>query len=201
MQPIPPPTFRIRSALALLLTAHLLVHVASAFAERPASSAGERKPAPQPSRYRYTLEFDKKALPKGVTVREVKIGDGQIVRYMVKNTSDTPLIFNDKYDATERLVAGDKVVSGKAYQYFPTGVPMEGKQHLKGWQAPFGDMEEAGILMTTEPSRIAEGRKPGLGKDLPPSESSAIAVKYDGKAYELKVTIHYHLNAAYDGKP
>ncbi len=174
---------------------------AIAFADRPAADAGGRKPAPPPSRYRYTLEFDKKTLPKGVAVREAKIGDGTIVRYFVKNTSDTPLIFNDKYDATDRLVAGDKVVSGKAYQYYPNGVPMEGKQHLKGWQAPFGDMEEAAILLTTTPSKIADGHEPGKGKELPPPEPAVIPVKYDGKPYELKVTIHYHLNPAYDAKP
>lgn len=182
----------------------VLAAVAVGFAGGPARttagpSPAEGRPAPHPSRYRYTLEFDKETLPKGVTVREVKIGDGQAVRYMVKNTSDTPLVFNDKYSA-DRLVAGDKVVSGKAYQYFPAGVPMEGKQHLKGWQAPFGDVEEAAILLTKDPSKLEEGRKPGLGKELPQPESATIEVKYDDKPYELKVTIHYHLNPAYDAK-
>ena len=185
---------------ALFLIVHVVI-AATAAGARLAGDTGGRKPAPPPSRYRYTLEFDKKSLPKGVTVREHKVGDGMIVRYFVKNTSDTPLIFNDKYDATGKLVAGDKVVSGKAYQYYPNGVPMEGKQHLKGWQAPFGDMEEAAILLTTTPSKIADGREPGKDKELPPPEPAVIPVKYDGKPYELKVTIHYHLNEAYDAKP
>ncbi|MEX2213807.1 MAG: hypothetical protein WD768_06755 [Phycisphaeraceae bacterium] len=157
----------------------------------------QRRPAPQPSRYRYTLEFDKETLPQGVEVREVKIGE--LRRYMVKNTSNTLLIFNEKFSA-DKLVAGDKVVAGKAYHYYPNGVPMEGKQHLKGWQAPFGDMEEAAILLEKDPDKIHQGRKPGLGKELPAPEKTVIATKYGDKPYDLKVTIHYHLNSAYDAK-
>ena len=62
------------------------------------------KPAPHPSRYRYTLEFDAKSLPEGVKVRQHMIGE--IARYFVKNTSDKPLIFNEKF-SNEKLVAGE----------------------------------------------------------------------------------------------
>lgn len=159
------------------------------------SVLAQRKPAPPPSRYRYTLEFEAKSLPKGVTVRERKAGEAMV--YSVKNTGDAPLIINRRFQ-NDTLVSGAKLVSGKVYHYFPNGVPMEGKTHLKGWQAPFGDIEETNILLPKEPAKIDEGRKPGLSKDLPPPEPVTIPVEYDGKPFELKAVIHFHLNEAYD---
>jgi hypothetical protein len=158
------------------------------------SDAGGR-PAPPPSRYGYVLKFDARSLPAGVTIREVsdKLG----TRYFIKNTSDVPLVINQRFD-NERLVSGAKLVSGKVYQYFPNGVPMEGKQHLKGWQAPFGDIPETLLQLAKEPAKIYEGRKPGLSKDIPRPEAAAIPATFDGRPYEIKVTIHYHLNKAYD---
>lgn len=155
------------------------------------------RPAPPPSRYRYTLEFDLKSLPPGVKLREFHVGG--VTRYLLKNTSQTPLIINERFQG-ERLVTGDQLVSGKVYQYFPNGVPMEGKMHLKGWQAPFGDIEEAGILLPKEPAKIYEGRRPGLSKELPKPEPVTIPAKYDGKPYEIKAVIRYHLNDAYDAQ-
>jgi hypothetical protein len=98
----------------------------------------------------------------------------------------------------ETLVSGTKLVSGKVYQYFPNGVPMEGKTHLKGWQAPFGEIKETVLYLPKEPSKIYEGRKPDLPKDLPAPEPFSIPGKLDGKPHELKGTVHYRLNDEYD---
>ena len=63
---------------------------------------------------------------------------------------------------------------------------------------PFGDIEETLLYLAKEPTKIYEWREPGLPKTLPPPEPFTIAAKYDGKPYEIKGTIHYHLNDAYD---
>ena len=97
------------------------------------------RPAPPPSRYGFTFKIDAKSLPKGVTVREVR--NESSVRYFIKNTSNVPLIINERFQ-NDRLVSGAKLVSGRVLHYFPKGVPMEGKRHLKGWRAPFGEIPE-----------------------------------------------------------
>lgn len=153
------------------------------------------RPAPPPSRYEYSFEIDKKSLPKGVSVREVV--SGKNLRYFIKNAGDKPLVIGEIY-SNEKLVSGTKLENGKVYGWFPSGVPMEGKTHLKGWQAPFGDIEETPLTLPREPAKITEGRKPGLGKELPDPEESSIKVNYDGKPYEIKITIRYRLNEAYD---
>ncbi len=156
---------------------------------------GRQRPAPPPSRYSYALKIDAEALPKGVTVREVRDALGS--RWFITNASDVPLVIHERFQG-ETLAAGTKLVSGKVYQYFPNGVPMEGKTHLKGWQAPFGEIKETLLYLPQEPAKIYEGRKPGLPKDLPPDEDVSIPAKYDGKPYAIKGTVHYYLNQAYD---
>lgn len=157
---------------------------------------GER-PAPPPSRYTYTLKIDADTLPEGVTVREVADEEKKTARYFIKNTSDKPLIINERFQ-NDQLVTGSKLVSGKVYQYFPNGVPMEGKTHLKGWQAPFGDIEETMLVLGKDPEQIYPGREPGLSKKLPKPEATVFPAKYDGKPYEIKATVIYHLNPEYD---
>ncbi len=153
------------------------------------------KPAPPASRYGYTFEVDKKSLPKGVTVRTVHLR--KTTRHFLKNKSDKPLVIYEKFHL-KRLVAGTKLVSGQVYQYFPSGVPMAGKRHLKGWQAPFGVINEVSIYLPKEPTKIYEGRKPGLSKKLPPDEDIILEAKYDGKPHKIKIRVKYHLNPAYD---
>ncbi len=173
--------------------------LASLLLSSPAiSQSRPGRPAPPPSRYTYTLEINNKSLPEGVTVR--KVDDGLGARHFIKNSSETPLIINGRFEG-ERLVAGTKLVGGKVYLYFPNGVPMEGKTHLKGWQAPFGDSETTLLVLDSEPAKIYEGRKPGLGKELPPPEVVTIPANYDGKPYGIIATVHYHLNPAYDAEP
>lgn len=167
----------------------------SAFLFSAALTEARDRPAPTPSRYSYVLRFDAKSLPTGVTIREVS--DNLGTRYFIRNSSDLPLVINQRFQ-NERLVSGETLVSGKVYHYFPNGVPMEGKQHLKGWQAPFGDIKETLIQLAAEPAKIYEGRKPGLPNDLPGPEAGKFPATYDGKPYEIKVTIHYTLNKAYD---
>jgi hypothetical protein len=160
--------------------------------ERPALKS---RPAPPPSRYTYSLKFNADSLPKGVKIREVR--DSQGIRYFISNSSETPLVINERFQ-NNVLAAGSKLVAGKVYQYFPNGVPMEGKTHLKGWQAPFGDIRETILSLAREPAKIHEGRKPGLSKQIPKPEPFSIPTKSDGNAHELRGTIHYHLNPAYD---
>ena len=155
------------------------------------------RPAPPPSRYEYSFKIDEKSLPKGVTVREA--GEGKTLRYFIKNAGEKPLVIGEIF-SNDKLVSGTKLENGKVYGWFPSGVPMEGKTHLKGWQAPFGDIEETILILPREPAKIVEGRKAGLGKEVPKPEASSIKVSYDGKPYEIKITIHYRLNEAYDKK-
>jgi hypothetical protein len=81
------------------------------------------RPAPPPSRYGFTFVIDAKSLPKGVTIREVRSETS--IRYFIKNTSDMPLIINERFQ-NNRLVSGAKLVSGEVLNYFPNGVPMAG---------------------------------------------------------------------------
>ena len=152
------------------------------------------RPAPPPSRYGFTLKIDAKSLPKGVMVREVR--NESSVRYFIKNTSDFPLIINERFQ-NDRLISGAKLVSGRVLHYFPNGVPMQGKRHLKGWQAPFGKIPET-LLYIKEPKKIYEGRKVGLTKKLPKPEEMSIPANLGGMPYEIKGTIKYHLNNTYD---
>lgn len=152
------------------------------------------RPAPPPSRYGFTFVIDAKSLPKGVTIREVRSETS--IRYFIKNTSDMPLIINERFQ-NNRLVSGAKLVSGEVLNYFPNGVPMAGKRHLKGWQSPFGKIPET-LLYIKEPKKIYEGRKVGLTRKLPPEEKLSIAANLNGKPYEILGTIHFHLNKAYD---
>ena len=161
----------------------------------PATVWAQRRPAPPASRYAYWFTVDKESLPKGVEVKEVR--DGEMVRHFIRNTSDVPLVINERFQ-DGRLVGGTKLVGGKVYGYFPTGVPMEGKTHLKGWQAPFGDMEQTLLTLPREPETILKGREPGLGREVPPNEEYSLPVKYDDKPHEIKLTIHYRLNDDYE---
>ncbi len=156
---------------------------------------GLERPAPPPSRYTFTLEVDPKSLPKGISVK--KQGEENDTRLFITNASEVPLVIDERF-SNEVLVAGTKLVGGKVYNYFPNGVPMEGKTHLKGWQAPFGDMEQTLLMLPTPPDTIYKGRAAGLGPELPKPEAAVIAAKYDDATYDIKVTIHYHLNPAYD---
>lgn len=153
------------------------------------------RPAPPASRYGYTFVVDVKSLPDGVKIRTV--GEPQANRHFMSNGSDVPLVINERF-SQERLVGGTKLVSGQVFHYFPNGVPMAGKTHLKGWQAPFGVIKETLLTLPKDPAKIYEGRKPGVPAKLPPNENSSIAAKLDGKPYAIKIKIVYHLNPAYD---
>lgn len=159
----------------------------------PAQSRG--KPAPPPSRYTYTLRVDEKSLPKGVTIRETK--DAGPPRLFIANSSDVPLVIDERFQG-KTLAAGTKLMGGKVYHYFPTGVPMEGKQHLKGWQAPFGDIPETILRLPRDPEKIYAGRAEGLGKELPAPEPFSLPATYDEKPQPITGMIHYELNPAYD---
>ena len=156
---------------------------------------GRGKPAPPPSRYGYTLKIEAKSLPKGVAVREVR--DEHSARLFITNASDVPLVIHERFQG-DTLVTGTKLVSGQVYQYFPSGVPMEGKTHLKGWQAPFGEIKETLLHLEKEPAKIYEGRQTGLSKELPPAEKVIIPAKLDGETYEIKGVVEYYLNGQYD---
>lgn len=152
------------------------------------------RPAPPPSRYGFTFVIDANSLPKGVTIREVHSETS--IRYFIRNTSHVSLIINERFQ-NNRLVSGAKLVSGEVLNYFPNGVPMAGKRHLKGWQSPFGKIPET-LLYIKEPKKIYEGRSAGLTRKVPPEEKLSIAAKLNEKPYEISGTIHFHLNKAYD---
>ncbi len=178
-----------RTAMLLSMGILVLATASTALAQ------GREKPAPPPSRYAYTIKFDLESLPAGVTLREAR--NGTMTQWFIANSSETPLVIHERFQG-ETLAAGTKLVSGKVYQYFPNGVPMEGKTHLKGWQAPFGEIKETLLYLPKEPAKIYEGRKADLPKDLPPPEAISIPAKYDDKPHDIKATVHYHLNEAYD---
>ena len=152
----------------------------------------QRRPAPPPSRYSYTLSVDAKALPKGVTVKSASLG-----RLFISNKGKKPLIINERFHL-KRRVSGAKLVDGKVYHYFPNGVPMQGKRHLKGWQAPFGVIKQTLLTLQKTPQTIVNGRKPGLSRKLPPPETIEVPANYDGKPYKIKVKATFQLNPAYD---
>lgn len=149
-------------------------------------SNAQAKRAP-PSRYTYVLEFDVSNLPEGVKIK------GQFI----SNSSDIPLIISEKFDMFGRFIGGTKLKSGKVYRYYPDGIPMSGKQHLKGWQTPF-DVNGTRLSLHSAPVTIYEGKKRGLSKKIPKSERFTIPAKFNNKPYEIKGMIHYKLNPAYD---
>lgn len=174
----------------LILAVLLLV---TRVASLPAQGRG--KPAPPPSRYTYMLKVDEKSLPMGVKIRESS--DALPPRLFISNAGDKPLVIDERFQ-NKVLVSGAKLMNGKVYHYFPTGVPMEGKTHLKGWQAPFGDIPETILRLPTDPAKIAESREPGLGAELPKPEPFSITASYDDKPHAITGEIHYQLNPAYD---
>ncbi len=118
------------------------------------------------------------------------------VRWFISNSSDKPLIIHERFHLDGELDYGEKLVSGKVYQYFRNGIPMQGKQHLKGWQ-----LSSVGITpfyLEKEPHKIYEGRLENLSKALPAPEQIYFPTKYDGKPHCIKGFIHYHLNDLYD---
>jgi hypothetical protein len=96
-----------------------------------------------------------------------------------------------------RLVHAQKLFPGKVYGYFSSGIPMEGKTHLKGWQEYKG-LNRLILSLARPPLKIYEGRKRNLSKILPKPEYISIPANYDGQPYEIKGFIHYHLNKLYD---
>jgi hypothetical protein len=91
---------------------------------------------------------------------------------------------------------GSQLVSGKIYHYYRSGIPMVGKEHLKGWQEdplhPRLQLKEASI-------KIYEGRwNPDIPKELPSAEAFAIAVNYNGQPHKITGLIHYHFNELFD---
>ncbi len=157
-------------------------------------SARAERPAPPVSKYTYTFQIDTASLPKEVQARKAE--DRLAPRYFLKNEGAKPLVIDQRFQ-DGKLVGGTKLVDGKVYGYFPNGVPMEGKTHLKGWQAPFGDIEEAVLTLPNEPAGIALGRAADAADKPPPSEAVTIPVRYNDEPYELKGTIHYRLNEAF----
>jgi hypothetical protein len=162
---------------------------------RPSRQMILSRPAPPPSRYGYSLKIDLNSLPKGVTIEEV--GEFGNVRLFITNSSNIPLIINENIDYIGRLVHANKLVSGKVYGYFPSGIPMEGKTHLKGWQE-YEKVNKVMLSLARSPSKIDTGRKRNLSKILPEPESVSIPANYDGRPYEIKGFVHYHLNKRYD---
>src|SRR5690606_36115741 len=106
-------------------------------------------------------------------------------RLFIANKSDKPLVIDERFDTNKMLASGTKLMGGKVYHYFPSGVPMEGKTHLKGWQAPFGDIPETILRLPRDPEKIAASREAGLGKELPDPEPFSLPATYDGQPHAI----------------
>ena len=164
---------------------------ATAFQGRPTGD----KPAGPPNRWNCTYTFDQKLLPKGVTLKQ----DPKHGIWWIANNSDVPLVINAVY-SNGKLAGGAKLVSGQVYHYFPTGIPQEGKQHLKGWQMLAKEITNWMITDYPAASKAFDGQDGKLKRDtpIPPPEPFALKVEYHGKPYHLNGTITYSLNEAYD---
>jgi hypothetical protein len=141
------------------------------------------------------LHVEADSLPKGVKVRESD--DDLPARLFLSNASETPLVIDERMQ-NDRLVAGTQLLGGKVYHYFPSGVPMEGKTHLQGWQAPFGDIPETLLRLPRDPDEIAAGRAAGLGRELPQPQAFSMPARYGDKSRPITGEIRFQLNPAYD---
>jgi hypothetical protein len=159
------------------------------------AAQARQRPAPPPSRYTYTLHVDADSLPQGAKIRASD--DDLPARLFISNAGDKPLVIDERMQ-NDALVAGTKLMQGKVYHYFPRGVPMEGKTHLKGWQAPFGDIPETLLRLPRDPDEIAAGRAPGLGRELPKAKAFSIPATYDDKPHPITGEIRFQLNPEYD---
>jgi hypothetical protein len=150
------------------------------------------RPAPSPSKYAYSLQVDLNSLPPGVTIHPTQVGNG----WWLANDSDRPLILEERFAPDGQLDWGIKLVSGKIYHYYRSGIPMVGKEHLKGWQeVPLHPR----LQLAQTPSKINEGRwSADLPEELPPSEAFAIEVNYDGQPHKITGLINYHFNELFD---
>jgi hypothetical protein len=150
------------------------------------------RPALPPSRYDYSLQIDLNSLPPEVTIHPTQVGNG----WWLDNASDRPLILEESIALDGQRDSGFKLVSGKIYYYFRTGIPMVGKEHLKGWQEV---SLHPRLQLKETPIKIYEGRwNPDIPKELPPSEAFAIEVNYDGQPHKITGLIHYHFNELFD---
>jgi hypothetical protein len=148
------------------------------------------RPAPPPSKYAYSLQVDLNSLPPGVTIHPIPVG------WCLENDSDRPLILEERFAPDGQLEWGIKLVSGKIYHYYRSGIPMVGKEHLKGWQEV---SLHPRLQLAQTPIKINEGRwNPDLPEELPPSEAFAIEVNYDGQPHKITGFINYHFNELFD---
>ncbi len=160
----------------------------------PTPSFGKR-PAPPlpPSRYGYELQFEAKSLPAGVSIVRAPAGF-----YRFSNTSKTPIIIEEIFNAN-RLVHGTKVEDNLVYGYFPSGIPQEGKTHLKGWQNLSKELTSANWNPPIMTGTIEKGRQPGLpGNVIPPPEPFRFPIKVAGQPHDITGHIVFHINPVYD---
>jgi hypothetical protein len=157
-------------------------------ATREEAPAG-RKPAPARSRFRFQLEIDPKSLPEGVVVEKREVQ--KIFQTWIRNTGKTPLE-RLHLDGQGQPWGGTRLAEGKVYGYFPNGVPMAGKEHLKGWVLSEG-VEWQQIIPDQEPAGIAMGRQDG-SLEVPTPDSFSQEWTYGDKKWTITGRIVYSLN-------
>ncbi len=152
-----------------------------------------RKPAPPPSRWNATYQFDMSKVPAGVLLKNDK------GFWTVENPTPHPLAFNLIYSDKE-LVGGAKVVNGLAFFYFPSGIPQEGKQHLKGWQNLSKEVTTWRITDFPSAAHGFDGQDKVFTRatPVPDPEPFTLKVLYKDRPYQLSGTIVYSYNPAYD---
>lgn len=161
--------------LALLLPALLL-------------QAGHARPddrCAQAPWYVATAVLDAATLPAGVEV----VAQGYLPR--LANRSSTPLDLLDP-----DLAPIDRLVDGKAFHWFARGVPVEGMQHLVGWQNPY-DIDSA-LLNVPPPAAMTAG--PGRPPELtpPPPEAFAVPTFHGPDLVVLRGVWQFDLDPGYD---
>ncbi len=159
----------------------------------PSPSFGKRAVVLPPSRYGFELQFDAKSLPPGVSIVRAPAG-----YYRFSNTSKTPIIIEEHY-ISDRLVHGTKVEDNLVHGYFPSGIPQEGKTHLKGWQNLSKELTSAIWNPPVRTETIEKGRQPGISANVIPSpEPFRYPIKVGGKLHDITGRIVFHINPAYD---
>ncbi len=167
-----------------------------------ASRPGEARCSPSPW-FSARAVLDVSGLPEGVQVDST----GPLPR--LSNPGSTPLVLFRDDSSPRSLPAADlpwtglplrmpvaRLVDGQSFHYFESGVPMEGKQHLKGWQNPFGQTSE---LLPVPPATLSPAG-PGRPETLDPigPEPFELRVYWGAEERSLKGEWVYAPNADYD---
>jgi hypothetical protein len=152
--------------------------------------------APPPSRFKYDFIVDPTTLPSGVTCETIRSASGYLQNW-IKNSSEIPFqCFENDY--LGRTILGFKLVDNKVYVYYPNGIPIVGKTHIKGWvlweHTDRHLLSFDGSLMA-----IYNAQQPGLPvtTPLPPDEIVTFLWDFGGREWTISGTIVYAIDENY----